>query len=64
MIGCFVSGYAFGEPWTGFPVSNDLTDNKTLLAFLAWAAAAVPVFRGRSARAFVLPPRRSRSSST
>lgn len=54
VLGCLVSGYAFGVPWGGFPISNDPTDNKTLIAFLAWAVAAVPVFRGRDARAFVI----------
>lgn len=54
ILGCIVSGYAFSMPWGGFPISNDPTDNKTLVAFLAWAVAAVPVFRGRNARAFVI----------
>jgi hypothetical protein len=54
VLGCMVSGYAFSMPWGGFPISNDPTDNKTLIAFVAWAIAAVPVFRGRGARPFVL----------
>lgn len=54
ILGCIVSGYAFSMPWGGFPISNDPTDNKTLIAFLAWAVAAVPVFRGRNARGFVI----------
>ncbi len=44
VIGGFVFGplmqkYAFGEFWTGVPFGFDLTDNKTLIAFLAWAFA-------------------------
>lgn len=54
VLGCMVSGYAFSMPWGGFPISNDVTDNKTLIAFLGWAVAAVPVFRGRNARLFVI----------
>lgn len=54
VLGCMVSGYAFGMPWGGFPISNDPTDNKTLIAFLGWVVAAVPVFRGRGARPFVV----------
>lgn len=54
ILGCMVSGYAFGEPWGGFPISNDPTDNKTLIAFIAWAIAAVPVFRSRNPRAWVV----------
>lgn len=41
LIGGFVFGplmqkYAFGEFWTGIPFGFDLTDNKTLFAFLFW----------------------------
>lgn len=54
VLGCIVSGYAFSMPWGGFPISNDPTDNKTLIAFLGWAIAAVPVFRGRAAKPYVI----------
>jgi hypothetical protein len=39
--------YAFGELWTGIPFGHDLTDNKTLIAFLVWAAALVAVFKSK-----------------
>ena len=44
VVGGFVFGplmqkYAFGEFWTGVPFGFDLTDNKTLIAFLVWAFA-------------------------
>lgn len=39
MLGPVVQKYAFGEFWTGIPFGWDLTDNKTLLAFLAWLPA-------------------------
>ena len=40
-IGGFIFGplmqwYAFGEFWTGWPLGNDLTDNKTAVAILGW----------------------------
>lgn len=54
ILGCIVSGYAFAMPWGGFPISNDPTDNKTLIAFIAWAIAAVPVFRNRNPRVWVV----------
>lgn len=54
VLGCIVSGYAFSMPWGGFPISNDPTDNKTLIAFLGWAVAAVAVFRGRAAKPLVI----------
>ena len=39
ILGPVVQKYAFGELWTGVPFGWDLTDNKTLLAFLAWLPA-------------------------
>jgi hypothetical protein len=39
MLGPIVQKYAFGEFWTGVPFGLDLTDNKTLIAFLAWVVA-------------------------
>ncbi len=39
ILGPLVQKYAFGELWTGVPFGWDLTDNKTLIAFLAWAVA-------------------------
>ncbi len=41
ILGPFVQKAAFGHYWTGFPWGYDLTDNKTLLMWLAWAAAAL-----------------------
>jgi hypothetical protein len=46
--------FAFGVAWTGFPFGSDLTDNKTLIAFLFWIAALVAGRKGRPARPFVL----------
>jgi hypothetical protein len=39
ILGPFVQKYAFGEYWTGFPSGYDLTDNKTLIMWLAWIVA-------------------------
>ncbi|NJK85365.1 MAG: hypothetical protein HC906_04735 [Bacteroidales bacterium] len=39
ILGPFVQKHAFGEFWTGFPFGFDLTDNKTLIAFIFWMAA-------------------------
>jgi hypothetical protein len=46
--------YAFGVAWAGFPLGMDLTDNKTLIAFIFWIAALVAGRKGRPARPFVL----------
>ncbi len=39
ILGPVVQKYAFGALWTGWPFGHDLTDNKTLVAFLAWIVA-------------------------
>jgi hypothetical protein len=53
VLGCVVAWYAFRVPWGGFPLSNDPTDNKTLLALVAWIVAAVMLRWGRRPRAWV-----------
>ena len=39
ILGPLVQHVAFGPWWTGFPLGTDLTDNKTLIAFLFFLAA-------------------------
>ncbi|MBI9069604.1 MAG: hypothetical protein JEZ09_20075 [Salinivirgaceae bacterium] len=39
IFGPILQWYAFGDLWTGVPFGWDLTDNKTLIAFLVWAVA-------------------------
>lgn len=39
ILGPLVQKYAFGEFWAGIPFAWDLTDNKTLLAFIFWILA-------------------------
>ncbi len=39
IFGPWVQWYAFGDWWTGIPFGFDLTDNKTLFAFIFWVAA-------------------------
>jgi hypothetical protein len=41
ILGPWVQYHAFGEAWTGIPFAWDLTDNKTLIAFLFWILAVV-----------------------
>jgi hypothetical protein len=53
-IGPFVTHYAFGEWWTGFPVGNDITDSKTLIALVGWIAAALAVGRSKLDKAWVV----------
>ncbi len=39
ILGPIVQDYAFGDLWTGIPFGWDLTDNKTLIAFIFWIIA-------------------------
>ena len=39
ILGPMVQHVAFGPWWAGFPYGTDLTDNKTLIAFVAFLAA-------------------------
>jgi hypothetical protein len=48
ILGPLVQKFAFGEYWTGWPFGGDLTDNKTLLAWLFWAVALVRLYKNRS----------------
>jgi len=41
ILGPIVQYYAFGDFWTGIPFGWDLTDNKTLIAFIFWILAVV-----------------------
>ena len=54
ILGPLVQKFAFGVTWAGFPVGFDLTDNKTLIAFLFWVAALIAGRKGKPARPFVL----------
>lgn len=36
ILGPMMQWYSFGELWTGWPLGNDLTDNKTAVAILGW----------------------------
>ena len=54
VFGCLVQHYAFGVYWSGFPIGSDFTDNKTLIALLAFLTAeGILVFR-KQARWVVL----------
>ncbi len=54
ILGPIVQQFAFGALWTGWPVGTDLTDNKTLLAVLAWLPATVLALRRRAVASAVM----------
>jgi hypothetical protein len=54
VLGPAVQKLAFGEYWTGVPFGYDLTDNKTLIAAVAWVPAVIQLRGGARARAAVV----------
>ncbi len=54
VFGPIVQNYAFGEYWTGFPFGTDLTDNKVLLAFLAWLPALFLILKNKNPQKWVI----------
>jgi len=50
LLGPIVQYQAFGALWTGAPFGYDLTDNKTLIAVVAWGIALWKLHRGSRAR--------------
>lgn len=51
VLGPIVQKYAFDAYWTGWPLGEDLTDNKLALAVLVWALAARFARRAEGPRA-------------
>ena len=54
ILGPLVQKFAFGYLWSGFPLGYDLTDNKTLIAFIGWVIALVAGRKGKPARGWIL----------
>lgn len=46
LLGPWVQKYAFDDWWTGVPFGWDLTDNKTLVMWLAWVLALLAIGHG------------------
>jgi len=50
IFGPIVQKYSFDAFWTGWPFGNDLTDNKSLIAFLFWIGALLVLRKNRGNR--------------
>ncbi len=48
ILGPIVQKYAFNAYWTGWPVGEDLTDNKTLLSIIFWLIALLLIIYSKS----------------
>lgn len=54
ILGPVVQKLAFGAYWTGWPFGKDLTDNKTVVAFLFWAVALWRQLKQRTSKWWVV----------
>ncbi len=54
ILGPIVQKFAFGAYWTGWPVGNDLTDNKTAVAMIFWIIAVWRLRKHPEARGWVI----------
>lgn len=54
ILGPIVQKYAFDAFWTGWPFGHDLTDNKTLAAFVLWVVAWLQVRKSPNKRGWVI----------
>ncbi len=54
IMGPVVQKFAFGEYWTGFPFGKDLTDNKSLIAFVLWIIAWAGNRKGKDRKYLVV----------
>ncbi len=54
ILGPIVQKYAFGALWTGWPFGHDLTDNKTLVAFIFWVVALFKTMKDKKHRKWVI----------
>jgi len=54
IFGPLMQYQAFGDAWTGIPFGWDLTDNKTLIAFLGWLTAVISNRRKYRPRDYVI----------
>jgi hypothetical protein len=50
ILGPIVQKFSFNAYWTGWPFGHDLTDNKSLVAFIFWVIALVILKRQRENR--------------
>ncbi|MEW6702718.1 MAG: hypothetical protein AB1298_08350 [Bacteroidota bacterium] len=53
-LGFLMNYFAFGQVWSGFPFGNDITDNKTLIAFAGWLLAYFMIKKNLQPKLFAL----------
>ena len=54
MLGPIVQKYSFNVYWSGWPFGHDLTDNKSLVAFIFWVIAIFIQVKNREKKAWTI----------
>jgi len=54
ILGPIVQKFAFNAFWTGWPWGHDLTDNKTIVAFIFWLIALIRLIKKKEKRGWAL----------
>lgn len=54
IFGPIVQKFSFDAYWTGWPFGHDLTDNKSLVAFIFWVIALIVQYRKQGSRIWVI----------
>jgi hypothetical protein len=54
LLGPIVQKYAFGVYWSGWPFGIDLTDNKTMFAFISWVLAVFSIYKFKNPKRWIL----------
>jgi hypothetical protein len=54
VLGPIVQKFTFGVYWAGWPFGHDLTDNKSVVAFLFWVIALIVQYRNREKKLWAI----------
>ncbi|MCK4288503.1 MAG: hypothetical protein KAW86_04815, partial [Bacteroidales bacterium] len=54
ILGPIVQKFAFDAFWTGWPWGHDLTDNKTIVAFIFWLIALIRLIKNKEKSGWAL----------
>jgi hypothetical protein len=54
VLGPIVQKFSFGVYWAGWPFGHDLTDNKSLVAFIFWVIALIVQYKNREKKLWTI----------
>jgi len=54
LLGFLMNYFAFNQIWGGIPIGNDITDNKTLIAFVGWGLSYYMIKKDAAPKLFAV----------